>query len=229
MSRFGEIDSNAEYASKNNLAATTAPTIGDDSGDGYEAGSLWVDTTGDVAYICVDPSLGTAVWKEVTVDAYIPTWSPTAITLGDGVTSGASLALSAGAGYYAVFDPISDDEMLFTIGLDRNGIAYDGSGLIIDLYWMKFGATGGTVLWELDYYFAVDGANSYTSSDGTVTNSVDVTARTNQIQYTDSLPTITGNVGDTHLQLTLRRNSAGGGSDTYLGDAELYGINIRKV
>lgn len=156
-------------------------------------------------------------------------WSPTAISLGSGETSGASLSLSSGAGYYANFDSSSDDELLFTIGLERNGLPYDGSALILDLFWMKFGASGGTVGWELDYYFAKNGSNSYTGVDGTVTNFVDVTARTNQIQYTDSMPSISGTAGDTQLQLTLRRNSTGGGSDTYSGDAELYGINIKKA
>jgi hypothetical protein len=42
--------------------ATAAPTAGDDVGDGYAVGSLWIDLTGDQAYICVDPTLATAVW-----------------------------------------------------------------------------------------------------------------------------------------------------------------------
>lgn len=161
--------------------------------------------------------------------AGVEEWFPTAITLGDLVTSGAGLAISSGAGYYVVFDAISDDEVLMNIGLTRNGITYDGSSLQLELNWMKFGATGGTVGWELDYYFAADGSDSYTGYDGTVTNFVNVTGRTNQIQYTDTLPSISGTAGDTHLQLTLRRNSIGGGSDTYIGDAEVYGINLLKV
>ncbi len=48
---------------KNNLAATTAPGVGDDSADGYDEGSLWVDNSTDTAYICVDPAAGAAVWQ----------------------------------------------------------------------------------------------------------------------------------------------------------------------
>jgi hypothetical protein len=47
---------------KNNYAASSAPTVGDDDGDGYSVGSVWIDTTGDAAYICVDASTGAAVW-----------------------------------------------------------------------------------------------------------------------------------------------------------------------
>jgi len=43
--------------------ATTAPTVNDDSGDGYGIGSIWVDTTNKNAYICVDASVGAAVWQ----------------------------------------------------------------------------------------------------------------------------------------------------------------------
>ena len=47
----------------NKLDATAAPTTGDDTGDGYSVGSVWVDVTNDKAYICVDASSGAAVWN----------------------------------------------------------------------------------------------------------------------------------------------------------------------
>ena len=47
----------------NKYDATAAPAVTDDSGDGYAVGSIWVDVTGDDAYICVDASVGAAVWK----------------------------------------------------------------------------------------------------------------------------------------------------------------------
>ncbi|HML23525.1 MAG TPA: hypothetical protein PKD09_17850 [Aggregatilinea sp.] len=52
-----------------NLSATSAPTAGDDSGDGYSVGSRWVDTAVDKAYVCLDATLGGAVWKEITATA----------------------------------------------------------------------------------------------------------------------------------------------------------------
>lgn len=47
----------------NKYDATVAPAVTDDSGDGYEVGSIWIDVSGDDAYICVDATLGAAVWN----------------------------------------------------------------------------------------------------------------------------------------------------------------------
>jgi hypothetical protein len=51
------------------LDATTAPGTGDDSADGYSVGSLWLDTTNDVAYICLDATASAAVWRKITTTA----------------------------------------------------------------------------------------------------------------------------------------------------------------
>lgn len=51
-----------------NFTATSQPTVSDDETDGYEVGSLWVNTAAENAYICIDPSTGAAVWK-LTTDA----------------------------------------------------------------------------------------------------------------------------------------------------------------
>lgn len=53
------------YSLKCNYAAAAAPTVNDDSGDGYTVGSIWVDTTNDDAYIAVDVTLGAAVWEQI--------------------------------------------------------------------------------------------------------------------------------------------------------------------
>lgn len=50
---------------KNNLSASAAPTANDDSGDGYAVGSVWIDTTNDDVYQCVDASVGAAVWEQL--------------------------------------------------------------------------------------------------------------------------------------------------------------------
>ena len=51
---------------KSNYAAIVAPTVNEDSGDGYAVGSLWVDTVLDDAYICCDATVAAAVWKKIT-------------------------------------------------------------------------------------------------------------------------------------------------------------------
>ena len=67
----------------NNLAAAAAPTVNEDSGDGYSVGSRWIDTTNDKEYVCLDATVGAAVWTETTM---ISPWTA------DLNESGASLA-----------------------------------------------------------------------------------------------------------------------------------------
>ena len=50
----------------NNFTAVVAPGVGDDSADGYEVGSRWIDTTAGKEYVCLDDAAGAAVWTETT-------------------------------------------------------------------------------------------------------------------------------------------------------------------
>ena len=63
-----------------NLNASAPPTVDDDSGDGYAVGSSWFDTTNDKAYLCLDATVGAAVWQEVgavsSIDADNVTYTP---------------------------------------------------------------------------------------------------------------------------------------------------------
>lgn len=54
---------NATGLRKNNFSATTDPGVGDDSADGYEIGSRWINTSTGVEFTCKDASAGAAVWK----------------------------------------------------------------------------------------------------------------------------------------------------------------------
>ncbi|WP_309381973.1 hypothetical protein [Cerasicoccus frondis] len=53
----------------NNFTATSDPTAGDDSGDGYSVGSLWVNTTSDTGFVCLDNSASAAIWQSITESA----------------------------------------------------------------------------------------------------------------------------------------------------------------
>lgn len=48
---------------------TAAPTVNDDSGDGYAIGDRWVDETNNKEYVIVDTTVGAAVWLETTIPA----------------------------------------------------------------------------------------------------------------------------------------------------------------
>lgn len=56
----------SDFPSKHNLNAAIDPTSGDDTGDGYIVGSRWINTVNDTEFICLDNTLGAAVWKATT-------------------------------------------------------------------------------------------------------------------------------------------------------------------
>lgn len=51
---------------KNNVTGTTPPSITNDSSEGYSINSAWYDLTTGTAYVCVDATVGAAVWKKIT-------------------------------------------------------------------------------------------------------------------------------------------------------------------
>ena len=50
---------------QNNFNSLTAPTVNSDESVGYSAGSQWLDKFSTLNYICVDASVGAAVWDLV--------------------------------------------------------------------------------------------------------------------------------------------------------------------
>lgn len=97
---------NGGFAGIHKVNGTTAPTTGDDTGDGYVVGSHWLDTTNDVFYIALDVTLGAAVWQRMQIYdadlAAIAALTPTdnAVIIGNGAAwvaeSGATLKTSLG-------------------------------------------------------------------------------------------------------------------------------------
>jgi hypothetical protein len=69
---------NGGFAAIHKINGTTAPTANEDSDDGYGVGSHWLDTTNDKAYVCVDSTVGAAVWVYVGNSAG---WQPLDATL----------------------------------------------------------------------------------------------------------------------------------------------------
>ena len=83
-----------------NLNATAAPVAGtDDTTLNYEPGSLWVDQTGDIAYICMDATDAAAVWVQIgTASAFsissTDTLTNKTMTLGNNTFSGTMAELN---------------------------------------------------------------------------------------------------------------------------------------
>ena len=69
----------------NNYGASVDPVVGDDANDGYEVGSQWINTTLDSNFVCVDSTVGAAVWASATGDVSGPASSANnAVALFDG-------------------------------------------------------------------------------------------------------------------------------------------------
>lgn len=51
---------------KMNLVAITAPSVTDDTSDGYSVGSRWINTATNEEYVCTDNSVGAANWENTT-------------------------------------------------------------------------------------------------------------------------------------------------------------------
>jgi hypothetical protein len=82
---------------KHNLAAGAAPVVGDDSGDGYSAGSIWLWPANN-AWICVSAALGAATWLPL-----IPDYAGAGVVLDSDFAGGhIGVMTRTGAGAYAI-------------------------------------------------------------------------------------------------------------------------------
>lgn len=89
---------NGGFAGIHKTDATSAPTVNEDSNDGYAVGSWWVNVTDDVAYLCVDASVGAAIWQRFGI------FDPELLALA-GLTSAADkLPYFTGSGTAALAD-----------------------------------------------------------------------------------------------------------------------------
>jgi hypothetical protein len=77
------------FQPRSHRAATVSPTANEDSGDGFEVGSYWINTTLDLVFVCVDASSGSAVWRE--------TAKPSLVFFGGANMGGADAAKHFGA------------------------------------------------------------------------------------------------------------------------------------
>lgn len=56
-------------SAQNNFTALADPTVNNDTTEGYTAGSRWINTTTDEAFVCVDAADGAAIWITTTLTA----------------------------------------------------------------------------------------------------------------------------------------------------------------
>jgi len=73
----------------------TDPGVGDDTADGYRAGSLWLNTTDGGLFVCTDATAGAAVWEEFGVGLSA---GDDAANLGSGAATDGQVFTADGAG-----------------------------------------------------------------------------------------------------------------------------------
>jgi hypothetical protein len=137
------------------LDGTTAPTVNEDSGDGYEVGSLWVDVTNDKTYVCTDATAGAAVWKETsnTAGGQIATGTYT----GDGGATKAITGLGFQPSHIHIYTKAGTAFGWKNTGDTTGSMSYTNSGL--------------TLRYADDHIISRD-SDGFTVGDGTGTTNI---------------------------------------------------------
>jgi hypothetical protein len=159
-------------------------------------------------------------------------WQPPAVPLGAILSSGATFFINGGAGVYLAFDGASDDRVFFNDSLvGANNVPYDGSDIAIKLHWRisSNGSVGDTVGWVVKYAIIKDGDNTQTTVTAIPQQNVDVSGKSQDIEFDTTLGTMTGVVDGETLMFDLTRNATGVDSDTYTGQAEIISFQLVKL
>jgi hypothetical protein len=94
---------------KNNLTSTTTPATTDDTSKDYAAGSLWINTSTNKTYRCVDATASAAVWLEMITASIAQTISAVkTFTAAPAFTVGQSFTGTTGNNILALTDNLAD-------------------------------------------------------------------------------------------------------------------------
>jgi len=229
---------------KNNYAATGDPAVTDDSGDGYEVGSIWINVSAGKIFTLVDATVGAAVWQENiagttswTGSRYDPFAKPASPDAQDDEFDNSSLA-----GAWTEYDFGSK----LTVSEDARGLLFTHTGGSVFAYIMKaLPAGNGTLTTYTSLNVEYSEANNITAgivlAQGTANTSDLATfylvsaagmARTVAFDtYNDysaagysNLATQTVETGRAGMFLRLRRTST-----TYAADFSTDGIGWTRI
>lgn len=129
---------------KTNMNASVAPTVNEDSADGYAVGSRWFDTTADKEYVCLAATVGAAVWIETTQSGGgVTTWVGLTDTYGS-ITAN-KLVMGNSGGYALEFSATNEADYFL-----RTGARAMAGTLSMNDYWIigitsLVGSGGGSI------------------------------------------------------------------------------------
>jgi len=181
-----DVTAAANNIPKANRTAIVAPTVNDDSSEGYSEGSLWVDTVTNTVYFCADPADGAAVW----VTTSLADGSVTEAKLADNAVTLAKMAPGTD-GNLITYDANGDPAYVAT-GTAGQVLTSNGAGAAPT---MQDAAAGGKLInrWVATYTgnaaltTAIPHDNTIpTSSEGTeiISTSVQQAAAGNILRFT---------------------------------------------
>ena len=93
----------ADVSGGDAVLKTADPTVNDDANDGYLVGTRWINQTTDKAFVCLDTTVGAAVWTETTQSG-VPDGDKGDITVSG---SGGTFTIDNGVVTYAKMQDIS--------------------------------------------------------------------------------------------------------------------------
>jgi len=195
---------NWRAAFKSEYAKTVAPTVNNDLSAGYEVGSHWFDTTADKAYVCVDATIGAAIWTEITS------------TGGSSFTDGDGIAINSG-----------------TISVDlkaNGGLVIESTKLAVDLSATAITGTLSAVKGGTGQSSYTTGDLLYASSSTSLAKLSDIATGNALITGGPGIAPSYGKIGlTTHVAGTLPVGSGGTGTTTLTPNGILLGNGTSGV
>lgn len=192
------------------LDATIAPIDTNDSNEGYSVGSRWIDITNNKEYVCLDNTIGTAIWNETTIIGENNTVS----------SAGGTSIFKEKTGVDLVFKGLTTTSTKISLTSNTNDIGFDVNEENINIQNLS-GAPSGTVVGTSD---------AQTLTKKTLTNAridtalldingneiINVTATSSAVNEvtlanaaTDNGPTISATGDDTNIDLNINSKGTG--------------------
>jgi len=138
--------------------------------------------------------------------------------------------LYTGVGVYELLLNSADSNVEYSCPLQFEDVPYDGSTvrLVVYIELVSNGGGGDNVKWIANYAFLELGDDGRTKS-ATLNDTTDVSSINADELTRVEIGTISGNAGAFVLNITLTRDSTGGGSDSYPDDVKLWALRLEKV